>query len=357
MGSAILGMYPAVERMVGGALGFSIGAAIGCFARLVPAAGVLDPVSSTLLGGVIGTLFGVAFPLRINRPTLPALPRATPGSPVPVSALGAEGARALDRPTASALVLGVAIGIGLLPLAVVVSLLTGILHSIPILGLIGIVGIATAIACLSFLPPFLLPQPTRAALAAYLWLGGREFARAFGSRLAVVGFPVTPDEVGTWLAAHPETEASREGHVELHMIAGDWEAARATLERLPERTPRERFSRRLLESTLRYQLTGEADDSAAREAMAAIPSGLDRVEAAVGLAAFEARRQLPDGDWRRPLVDVRDMIPGSDAALLLRDPGWVMFNIIARQTWAMFALLAGITLAGVALSILLGGRG
>jgi len=89
--------------------------------------------------------------------------------------------------------------------------------------------------------------------------------------------------------------------------------------------------------------------------MGAIPPGLDRVEAAVGLAAFEARRQLPDGDWRRPLVDVRDMIPGSDLALLLRDPGWVTFALIFRHTWMIFALLAGITLAGVFVSILLGG--
>ena len=350
-------MYPAVERIVGGAIGFSIGAAIGCFARLVPAMGDLDPLSSTLVGGVIGTLVGVAFPVRINRPTLPALPRATPGSPVPVSALGAEGARALDPPTASALVLAVAIGIGLLPFAVVAFLLTGTIPSIAVLGVIGISGLAAAIACVSFLPPFLLPQPTRAAIAAYLWLGGREFARFFGSRLAVIGFPVTPGEVGPWLEAHPETEASRAGHVELHMVAGDWEAARATLERLPERTPRERFSRRLLEAILRYQLTGEVDDSAAREAMDAIPSGLDRVEAAVGLAGFEARRQLPDGDWRQPLVDIRNMIPGSDLALLLRDPGWVTFAIILRHTWGIFALLAGVTFAGVVISILLGGRG
>ena len=357
VGSAVLGTYPTIARLVGGSFGFSVGAAIGCFARLVPALNALDPISSTLLGGLIGTLIGLAFPARIDRPRVPHLPVALRGSPVPVTALGAEGARALDQPTATALVLGAAIGISALPLAFVAFLLIGIRPSIAVFGLVAIAGFAAAIAGASFLPPFLLPKPTRSALAAFTWLGGREFERIFGSRLAFVGFPVTPEEVGPWLSAHPETEATREGHVELHLLAGDWHAARDTLERLPERTPRDRFSKRLSESTLGYQLTGEADDSEARIAMGAIPPGLDRVEAAVGLAAFEARRRLPDGDWRQPLLDVRAMIPGSDVALLLRDPGCVLFVYMVRQTWKAFALIAAITVAGVVTSLLLGGGG
>lgn len=357
IGSAVLGMFPAVDRIVGGALGFSIGAAIGCIARLVPGVTLLDPVSSTLLGGVIGSLVGVALPPTIKRPELPVLTTAMPGTPVPVIALGREGGRALDRPTANAFVLGVAIGIGALPVGVVVHLLLGIRPSIAVFGIIAIAGFGAAIACVSFLPPLLLPKPTRSALAASLWLGGREFERSFGSRLAVAGFPVRPEEVAPWVSRHPETEESRQGHAELHLIAGDWEAARSTLERMPERTPRERFDRRILESILRYQLTGEADETAAREAMAAIPPGTDRIEAEVGLAIFAARRRLPDGDWRQPLVDVRHLIPGSDAALLLRDPGWVLFMLIARQTWPIFVLLVAITIGGVVLSMLLGGGG
>ena len=357
VGSAVLGTYPAIGRLVGGSIGFSVGAAVGCFGRLVPALNSLDPISSTLLGGVIGTMVGLVIPVRIDRPKVPHLPMAVLGSPVPVTALGAAGARALDQPTATALVLGAAIGIGALPLAFVAFLLIGIRPSIAVLGLVALAGFAAAVACASFLPAFLLPKPTRSALAAFIWLGGREFRRIFGSQLAFVGFPVTPEEVGPWLVAYPETEATREGHVELHLLAGDWHAARATLERLPERTPRERFSRRLSESTLGYQLTGEVDDSEAREAMGAIPPGLDRVEAAVGLAAFEARRRLPDGDWRQPLLDVRAMIPGSDFALLLRDPGWVLFVYMVRQTWTVFALIAAVTLAGVVTSLLLGGGG
>lgn len=150
------------------------------------------------------------------------------------------------------------------------------------------------------LPPLLLPARERAAFAATVWLGAREFTRALGSPHAVRGFPTSTDAIGPWIAANPETDATREIHVELHLMRGDWEAARAAIGRMGEDTAKDRFDRSLLTAMLDYQMTGAADDHAARAAIDAIPDGPDAVEARVALATFEARRRLPRADWREP---------------------------------------------------------
>lgn len=353
-GAALFAVYPLIERMVTAALGFSIGSAIGCFVRLAPT-GTYDPVPSILVGGLIGGLIGLVLPVRIGKPQMVELPRATPGAPVPVGGLGAEDARALGRPQAASLLLGVAVGIGALPAALVVHLALDLRPSLVVLGALAIGAFLAAIAIVSLLPPFLLARPVRSALAVHIWLGAREFERAFGSRHAVDGFPADPAELGPWMAAHPETDASREAHVELHLFRADWDAARAALDRMPGRTPTEMATRAILEAILQYQQTGATDDRAAREAAEAIPAGPERVEALVGLAIFAARRRLPAANWREPLLEVRDLIPESDAAILLRDHGWVTFVAIVKRIWPVIALLAAVVVGSIALVGSLGG--
>jgi hypothetical protein len=349
----VLDMIGAIDRVVGGVFGFAVGAMVGC---VVPAwfGWGIDPVLSTFGGGLLGAVIGAVSPPHAGRPQLRELPRAETGAPVPVGALGAEHARSLDRPTARALLIGITIALGALPAALLVHALTGTSPSIPVLGLIAALGFVACIAAISFLPVFMLPKTTRTAMAAELWLGAREYQRVFGSRQPIDGFPVTPDEVQPWLAARPETEASLEGRVELMLMAGDWEAARSALDRMPERTAPDRYRRALLESVLRYQMSGEVDDSSARSAADAIPPGPDRTEAAVGLAAFGARRRLPDRDWRQPLLEVREQIPETDAGILLRDLGWVTLLMMLRKTWLVPVLIVAVVIFVTVLSVIVG---
>ena len=143
---------------------------------------------------------------------------------------------------------------------------------------------------------------------------------------------------------NPETDATREIHVELHLMRGDWEAARAAIERMGEETAKGRFDRSLLSAMLDYQMTGAADDHAARAAIDAIPEGADAVEARVALATFDARRRLPAANWREPLIDVRPLIPESDRTILVRDHGAVTFRLLLRSAWPILAVLAAMVL-------------
>jgi hypothetical protein len=323
-------------------IGLALGSIVGSLVAVVPAIGALGWLP-WMLGGVIGAAVGSVRPPRYARIRLP-LPEAVPGEPVPIGALGTAGVRDLERPTAVAMVIGGVVAIGGIPLALGVYSVAGARPSLTVIGVIAVLGLVAAIACFAVLPPLLLPPRERAAFAATAWLGARAFTRALGSRHAVRGFPTSPDAVGPWIAAHPETDATREIHAELHLMRGDEEAARAAIERMPNGTPKERFERTLLTAMLEYQTTGAADDQATRAAIDAIPDGADAVEARVALATFDARRRLPAADWRQPLLDVRALIPESDRTILVRDHGGVTFRLLLRSAWPTLAVLAAMAL-------------
>ncbi len=331
----------AVERVSGGILGFVAGSLVG---SLVPAwlGYDVDELVAIVVFGGLGIVIGGWMPPRLGRLRGPELPRAEAGAPAPVGALGAEFARALEGPTATALLIGAVVALMAVPIAWVVHLATGVTPSLLVLGIVAVGGFIACLAIIAFLPAFLLAPATRTAMAVEVWLGAREFARIFGSRRALDNFPVTPDEVGPWLASLPETPASLEGRVELLMMAGEWDAARSALDRMPDQTPPERYRRAVLESTLRYQVRGEVDDSEARTIAEAMPPGADRIEALAGLAIFEARRRLPGSDWREPLLEVRGQIPEGDTRILLRDNGRAGFELLLRKTWPVLALIVGV---------------
>ena len=331
-----------VERASGAAVGMAFGGILGSILSIIPAVRALDPLP-WIVGGAIGVVYGAWSPPRFVRVRV-ALPAAVAGQPAPIGALGTVSIRDLERPTTVAMAIAGVIAIGSLPLGWWIYSLVGARPSLTLLGLLGVASLALAMACMAFLPAFLLDRPRRAALAAHAWLGARESARAFGSRNAIRGFPISTEAIGPWIASHPETDANREAHVELHLMRGDWDAARATIERLPDASPRDRFTRELQEAMLRYQISGDADDGAARSAADAIPPGLDAVEARVALATLEARRRLPDGDWREPLVEARGLIPEGDSVILLRDHGAVLFRMLLRAGWPILALLLIMTL-------------
>ena len=331
-----------VERASGATIGLVLGGILGSILSIIPAIRGLDPLP-WIVGGAIGAVYGAWSPPRFARMRVP-LPEAVGGQPAPIGALAAVTIRDLERPTTIAMVIAALIAIGSLPLGWWIYSLVGARPSLTLLGLLGVASLALAMACMAFLPALLLDPAKRAALAAHAWLGSREFERAFGSTNAIRGFPTTPEAIGPWIASHPETDANREAHVELHLMRGDWDAARTAIERLPDTSPRDRFTRDLLDAMLRYQMTGDADDSAARLAVDAIPPGPDAVEARVALATLEARRRLPHGDWREPLVEARRVIPESDTVILLRDHGAVLFGTLLRVGWPILALLLIMTL-------------
>jgi hypothetical protein len=331
-----------VERASGATIGLVIGGILGSILSITPAIRGLDPLP-WIVGGAIGGVWGAWSPPRFTRVRI-ALPEAVAGQPAPIGALGTVAISDLERPTTVAMVIAGVIAIGSLPLGWWVYSFVGARPSLTLLGLLGVASLALAMACMTFLPPFLMDRRKRAALAAHAWLGARETLRAFGSRNAIRTFPTTLDEIGPWLGSHPETDANREAHLELHLMRGDWNAARAAIDRLPDTSPRDRFTRELQDAMLRYQMSGDVDDGAARAAADAIPPGLDAVEARVALALLEARRRLPGDDWREPLVEARRLIPESDSVILLRDHSAVLFGTLLRVGWPILALLLIMTL-------------
>lgn len=331
-----------VERASGATIGLVAGWILASILAIIPAIGALEPLPS-VVGGAIGAVYGAWSPPRFARIRVP-LPEAVAGEPAPIGALANVTIRDLHRPTAVAMGIAATVALGALPLGWAVYASTGTRPSLTVLGVVGVFGLTLALACVAFLPSLLLDRAQRAALVAHTWLGARETQRALGSRTAVRGIPTSVGAIGPWIAANPETDANREVHVELHLMRGDWAAARAAIERVPVSSPRGRFTREMLDAMLRYQMTGDADDRAARVAAEAIPAGADAVEARVALATLDARRRLPGEDWREPLIQARGLIPESDTTVLLRDHGAVSFLLLLRVAWPLLALLLVLTL-------------
>jgi hypothetical protein len=331
-----------VERVSGAAIGLVLGGILGSILSVIPAVRSLDPLP-WLGGAVLGALYGAWSPPRFVLARAP-LPEAVPGQPAPIGSLATVTVRDLQRPTLVAMGIGSVIAVASIPVAWGAYALLGARPSMTVLGLVGVGSLVIAMACMAFVPALLLARDRRAALAAHVWLGAREVTRAFGSRDAARNLPTRPEAIGPWIAANPETDANREAHVELHLMRGDWDAARAAIERMPAASPRDRFARAMADAMLRFHRDADPDVGAARAAADALPPGTDAIEARVALATLEARRRLPDGDWRAPLVEARRLIPESDTAILLRDHGAVLFRMLLRAGWPILALLLVLTL-------------
>jgi hypothetical protein len=306
----------------------------------------------TLVGALCGAVIGALRPPQLS---LAPLPSAERGRPAPIGALAGATVGELKRPVVSAVVVGVVAGIASMPAALGVYSALGQRPSLVVIGLAGVGGYLVAVLIMAMLPAFLLSGRSRSALATHLWLGAREFERALGSRHAARSFPTRPEEIDAWLRSHPETDATRGMHVELYLLRGDVGAASAAVDRIPGEAPAQRFERALLAAMVEYQSTGVADDGLAREALQSIDDPLDRSMATAALAVFDSRRRLPDGDWREPLLRARASIPETDAAILLRDFGWVNVVTLLRRTWVLLALLVVLSL-GIGIPIDLAGR-
>ncbi|HEX5147825.1 MAG TPA: hypothetical protein VFW02_02005 [Candidatus Limnocylindrales bacterium] len=211
-----------------------------------------------------------------------------------------------------------------------------------------------AVAVVAILPPLLLPRRDRAVFAAHSWIGAREVRRAFGRAARVIDLPADAESAELWLARNPATDRNRFVRVDAHLLAGHVDDARIETELLPERSPLEAYRKDEARALLADQTGGTVDEDALRAAVASLPAGIDRTEAAVSLAVFRARRALPDGDWRAPLLEARPAIPGSDVRVLVADFGLPAFEILVRKVVLPFtALLVVIGLSLTALPALL----
>jgi hypothetical protein len=191
--------------------------------------------------------------------------------------------------------------------------------------------VVLTVAAMAIVPPLLLRGRDRTAMVVHSWVGAREVHRAFGRPARVVAAIGTPELAARWLERTPPTDALRPVRFEASLFLGRLDEARAEVDRFGRRTPLEEFRYVEANALIDEQSGTPLDVPALRQAIARIPAGLDRTEAEASLAVNLARSALPDGDWRGPLIAVRPLIPGSDAAILVRDFGMTTFEVLLRR--------------------------
>jgi hypothetical protein len=208
-----------------------------------------------------------------------------------------------------------------------------------VLGMLGWAIFVLALAAIAIVPPLLLPSRDRAVFATHSWIGAREVRRVFGRASKAIGLPRDADTANAWLARTPASDRNRFVRVDALVLAGRLDDARSEAELMPDRTPLDAYRKQEALALVADQAGGAIDEASLRAAVAAIPPGIDRTEAATSLAVFRARRALPDGDWRAPLLEVRPAIPGSDVRVLVADFGLPIFEILVRKAVLPFTAL------------------
>jgi hypothetical protein len=157
---------------------------------------------------------------------------------------------------------------------------------------------------------------SRRAFEAFSWLGEWELARA---KRVVGGVPVSPDDAINWIVAHPIGPIAIVDElpirIEIELLAGRRDEARALLEQLPTDTPWERFELAALRDLVDWRAGGdgflELMQESAREIVP--PDGDERLRAEVTIAIAQVRRRMADGrtdagDAAVPLVEVRKQL-------------------------------------------------
>ena len=270
-------------------------------------------------------------------------------TPAPIGSLGRAFVSVLAPIQTSVLVVTLVVTFGLLFLIAIADpfhqLVMQVGESIgaaPAIWLFAI--LAGALLCLdcavvALVPPLLLRGEDRDAFAVHNWIGAREVRRAFGRASRAADVMGTPEAARRWLEQTEPTEELRPIRFEALMIIGRFEEARTEALAMLQRTPLESYRRVEALAIVDDQTGLPFDEVRLRQTIAAIAPGIDRTEATVSLAVTMARRALPDGDWRAPIVAVRGLLPESDALLLTRDFGLTIFDILARRILVPFLIL------------------
>jgi hypothetical protein len=158
-----------------------------------------------------------------------------------------------------------------------------------------------------------MPPRTRRAFEAFSWLGEWELARA---RSIVGGVPTSPGAAEAWLAAHPQGAITNLDElpirIEILLLAGRIDDARAAVQRLPTLTAWDRFERAALTDLVDWRAGGQGDLAAMEAAADEVHprDGDERLRADVTIAVAKVRRRMADGraaagDAAQPLLDVR----------------------------------------------------
>ena len=157
---------------------------------------------------------------------------------------------------------------------------------------------------------------SRRAFESFSWLGEWELARA---KRAVGRLPVSRDDAIDWLVSHPMGPIAIADElpvrIEIELLAGRRDEARALLEQLPTNTPWERFELAALRDLIDWRAGGDGFlplmEKSARDIL---PADADeRMRAEVTIAVAQVRRRMADGradagDAAVPLVEVRELL-------------------------------------------------
>lgn len=242
--------------------------------------------------------------------------------------------------------------------ALVVLVASGLaLTGLAVLGLPPLVGyglaviVGSALATEAYLRS--MAPRTRRSMEAFMWLGSWELGQVRAATGA--GVPTTPRGAAQWLVRHPESpdEAAMLGslRVDLELLAGRADDARAAAGRLPGGTPLERFHKAAAADVVAWW-AGSGDGL---EAMAAALDDLapspddDRLRAEVALAIARVRHLAvaipPVPDPLAPLLDVRERL-GARADGVVRRILWPRLYrvfVLASIALAIIGLVTGIS--------------
>ena len=188
----------------------------------------------------------------------------------------------------------------------------------------------------------------------------QQYSGAVGDALAVAGWarldaeerrkaagagriPRSPAEARKWLAAHPDPATFQGPRLSAQILAGELEAARATLATYPVATPLERFERLDDGWFLDFLDGGSPDLAPLAEAAGELTTDDERTFAAVVIATLRAHAAVAAGtDWVGPLAAER-------ARLGNRAAGIVGARYVAAS-WTLTMAIASV-LVGIALLV------
>lgn len=171
-----------------------------------------------------------------------------------------------------------------------------------------------------------MPPRSRRAFEAFSWLGEWELDQA--RRLTGGRVPTTRWGARRWLTRHPDRPEAAWLRVEILLLAGELDAARALSDQLPEATPEERFQRAAARELVDWISGGDGmvDEMVAAADRLEPVDGDERLRAEVAIAAARVRRLAAGhgavaaesagtaaggavpGDPLEPLLEVRDRL-------------------------------------------------
>ena len=201
------------------------------------------------------------------------------------------------------------------------------------------ISFAVLLALISFLPSLLMSRRDRAMHSVVWWAGAREIRRLYGAASQAMRVPLNPAQSKRWLVRDSGDRRLDPLRVEVLLMDGRYQDARAVAAGLPRSTPYESYRAEEMAVLAVEQETGAFDESVLRGALERVPPGDDHADAAANLAVFMARRASRDGDWRTPLLAARSEIVDPDLLIHIRDGGWPSFVINMRGGFVPFAIV------------------